>query len=75
MQANKIIKGVKAVLKKGAPTDTLFAKNVSAINGHKVPMKTMKAETDKSKLFITNPLSRLIIENWFIEVIVENLTA
>ena len=51
--------GVKAMSKKGAPTDSLRSKANSLISGQIVPTKTTKAATARRMLFNTNMLSRL----------------
>ena len=61
--AKSTIKGVKAILKKGAPTDIFWLNKVSTTKGHKVPMNTTKPDKDNNKLFITKPLSLLISAN------------
>jgi hypothetical protein len=55
-------KGVKAASKKGGPTDSVRSKNISAISGQIVPMKTTKVETASSRLLSTSPDSRLTVE-------------
>ena len=57
------MKGVKALLKKGAPTDIFSPIKVSINNGHKVPMKTTTVDTIKSRLLDISALSRLTNEN------------
>jgi hypothetical protein len=55
-------KGVKAASKKGGPTESVRSKNISAMSGQIVPMKTTKVETASSRLFTTSPDSRLTVE-------------
>ena len=61
--ANITIKGVNALLKKGAPTDIFSSNNISINNGHKVPIKTTIVDTMRSKLLDISALSRLTKEN------------
>ena len=51
--------GVKAMLKKGAPTESLRSKNISAISGQSVPKNTTKHDTASRMLLTTSALSRL----------------
>ena len=62
IKPNKIIKGVKATLKNGGPTESFLSKNNSATKGHIVPIKITKAETANSKLFEINAVSLLTNE-------------
>jgi hypothetical protein len=59
---NKIIKGVKAALKNGGPTESFLSKNNSATRGQIVPKKTTKADTASKRLFDTNAVSLLTSE-------------
>jgi len=61
--ASKTINGVNALLKKGAPTDTLSPNVSSIINGQIVPINTTKVETISNRLLEIKELSRLIKEN------------
>ena len=61
--ANITMKGVNALLKKGAPTDIFSSNNISINNGHKVPIKTTIVDTMRSKLLDISALSRLTKEN------------
>ena len=40
---SKIMKGVKAALKNGGPTESFLSKNNSATKGHIVPIKITKS--------------------------------
>ena len=61
--ANTIIKGVKARLKNGGPTETFSPLIASATSGQTVPKKTTAAATASKMLFRTSPLSLLTHEN------------
>ena len=52
-------KGIKAALKKGAPTDSARFHKISATKGQIVPIKTTKQATVSKRLFTTSPVSRL----------------
>jgi hypothetical protein len=54
--ASATMKGVKAASKKGGPTESLRSKNISAMSGQIVPMKTTKVETARSRLLATSAL-------------------
>ena len=62
IKPNKIMKGVKAALKNGGPTESFLSKNNSATKGHIVPIKITKADTANSKLFEINAVSLLTNE-------------
>jgi hypothetical protein len=53
------MKGVKAASKKGAPTDRVRPRSISATRGQIVPTKTTRAATDSRTLLTTRPASRL----------------
>ena len=61
IKPNKIIKGVKAALKNGGPTESFLSKNNSATKGHIVPKKTTKADTASNTLFEISAVSLLAI--------------
>ena len=62
IKPNKIIKGVKAALKNGGPTESFLSKNNSATKGHIVPKKTTKADTASNTLFEISAVSLLASE-------------
>ena len=62
IKPNKIIKGVKAALKNGGPTESFLSKNNSATNGHIVPKKITKADTASNTLFEIRAYSLLASE-------------
>mmetsp|Transcript_6871 Transcript_6871/g.10807 ORF Transcript_6871/g.10807 Transcript_6871/m.10807 type:complete len:212 (+) Transcript_6871:1378-2013(+) len=59
MRPSNTMNGVKAMLKKGAPTLSLRSKNISLTSGQIVPMNTTKQDTARKILFNTSALSRL----------------
>ena len=62
IKPNKIIKGVKAALKNGGPTESFLSKNNSATNGQIVPKKITKADTASNTLFEISAVSLLASE-------------
>ena len=61
--ANATIKGVKAMLKNGGPTESFRSISSSATNGQTVPTKTTKQLIASSKLLAIKALSRLTMAN------------
>ena len=73
IKPNKIIKGVKAALKNGGPTESFLSKNNSATKGHIVPTKITKADTANIKLFEINAVSLLASEKTLLDSIAPDL--